>query len=101
MWLAILVFAGGSLVFAIGGVMVWEQRSYRTHGQAAAGTVVSKDHTVRGRSRDYYVSYRFSREDGHVVEDESRVSEQRWQQLAQGACLFLATAPTVMSTPSQ
>src|SRR5207302_4706071 len=83
-WVTILLLGGGSLVFAIGGVMVWEQWSYRTHGQVAAGTVVSKAHTVRGRSRDYYVRYRFTREDGHVVEDESRVSEQRWQQLAQG-----------------
>ena len=84
MWVAILLLGVGSLVFAIGGVMVWEQSSYRTHGQVAEGMVVSKAHTVRGRSRDYYVRYRFTREDGHLVEDESRVSEQRWQQLAQG-----------------
>ncbi len=80
-WVAILLLGGGSLVFAIGGVMVWEQRSYRTHGQVAEGTVVSKARTARGRSRDYYVRYRFTREDGHVVEDESRVSEGRWKQL--------------------
>src|SRR5438445_5334324 len=83
-WVAILLLGGGSLVFVIGGVMVWEQWSYSSHGQAAEGMVVSKARTVRGRSRDYYVRYRFTREDGHVVEDESRVNEQRWQQLAQG-----------------
>jgi len=83
-WVAILLTAGGSLVFAIGGVMVWEQWSYRNHGQAAEGVVVSKDHTVRGRARDYYVRYRFTTEDGAVVEDESRVTEQRWQQLEPG-----------------
>src|SRR5207302_1442534 len=83
-WVTILLLGGGSLVFAIGGVMVWEQRSYRTHGQAAEGMVVSKDHAVRGRSRSYYVRYRFTRDDGHVVEDEGPVTERRWQQLEPG-----------------
>ena len=83
-WVAILLLGGGSLVFVIGGVMVWEQWSYSSHGQAAEGMVVSKARTVRGRSRDYYVRYRFTREDGHVVEDESRVSEGRWKQLEMG-----------------
>src|SRR5213596_2738334 len=51
MWVAILLAAGGSLVFAIGGVMLWEQWSYRAHGRLAEGIVLSKDaRTLRGRT---------------------------------------------------
>jgi hypothetical protein len=85
MWVAILLAAGGSLVFAIGGVMLWEQSSYRAHGRLAEGIILSKgSRTLRGRTRNYYVRYRYTTEDGDVIDDESRVSRDLWQQLEQG-----------------
>lgn len=90
MWVAILLAAGGSLVFAIGGVMLWEQWSYRAHGRLAEGIILSKEsRTLRGRTRNYYVRYRYTTEDGDVVDDQSRVSLQLWQQLEQGRSLHI------------
>jgi hypothetical protein len=85
MWVAILLAAGGSLALAIGGVMLWEQWSDRAHGRLAEGIILSKEsRTLRGRTRNYYVRYRYTTEDGNVVDDESRVSRDLWQQLEQG-----------------
>ncbi len=85
LWVAILLAAGGSLVFAIGGVMLWEQWSYRAHGRLAEGIVLSKEaRTLRGRTRNYYVRYRYATEDGDVIDDESRVNRELWEQLEQG-----------------
>jgi hypothetical protein len=85
MWVAILLAVGGSLVFAIGGMMLWEQRSYRAHGRLAEGIVLSKEvRTLQGRTRNYYVRYRYTAEDRDVVNDESRVSRELWQHLEQG-----------------
>jgi hypothetical protein len=84
-WVAILLLAGGGLVCATGGVTLWEQRSYRAHGRFAEGIVLSKEaRTLRGRTLNYYIRYRYTGEDGHAVEEESRLSEQRWRQLGPG-----------------
>jgi len=90
MWVAILLAAGGSLVFVIGGVMLWEQWSYRAHGRLAEGVVLSKEtRTLRGRTRNYYVRYRYTTEDRGVIDEESRVSRELWQHLEQGQSLSI------------
>jgi len=64
--------------------MLWEQWSYRAHGRLAEGIILSKEsRTLRWRTRNYYVRYRYTTEDGNVVDDESRVSRDLWHQLGQ------------------
>jgi Protein of unknown function (DUF3592) len=110
-WTRSILFVIGTLLLAVAGSNLYEERRFTSEALTASGTVVRKEVRTttsrrratgtRTRTQHYDVEYRFAVGD-KTFEGQGAISEDAWRQLREGdsiAVLYLPNDPAVNRPP--